>query len=184
MALISCPECGKPDVSDTAKSCPNCGYDLVAQRQREAEEKRAQEAAELEEMRQREAERASQTKSFIIAAIVVGGFILFGFAVSNQAPTAGTNLFSVERQATSITINQAVPFQASGKVTINYSCTGKGTAQFNLEPNNSQPLPIWQKQLTCTASKTESFTIPTSMNYLAVVIIHGDVVYSMSVIQA
>ena len=25
MALIKCPECGK-EVSDTAPSCPNCGY--------------------------------------------------------------------------------------------------------------------------------------------------------------
>ena len=27
MALINCPECGK-QVSDTAPTCPNCGYDL------------------------------------------------------------------------------------------------------------------------------------------------------------
>ena len=27
MALIHCPECGK-DVSDTAKTCPNCGYSI------------------------------------------------------------------------------------------------------------------------------------------------------------
>lgn len=27
MALINCPECGK-EISDTAKSCPNCGYPL------------------------------------------------------------------------------------------------------------------------------------------------------------
>ena len=26
MALIKCPECGK-EISDTAKSCPNCGYE-------------------------------------------------------------------------------------------------------------------------------------------------------------
>lgn len=27
MALIKCPECGK-DISDKAKSCPNCGYEI------------------------------------------------------------------------------------------------------------------------------------------------------------
>ena len=27
MALIKCPECGH-DVSDTAETCPNCGYRL------------------------------------------------------------------------------------------------------------------------------------------------------------
>lgn len=32
MALIRCPECGK-QVSDTAKACPNCGYDFEAVRE-------------------------------------------------------------------------------------------------------------------------------------------------------
>lgn len=27
MALIKCPECGK-EISDTAKSCPNCGFQI------------------------------------------------------------------------------------------------------------------------------------------------------------
>ena len=27
MAMINCPECGK-EISDNAKSCPNCGYSL------------------------------------------------------------------------------------------------------------------------------------------------------------
>jgi hypothetical protein len=27
MALITCPECNK-EISDTAKSCPSCGYEL------------------------------------------------------------------------------------------------------------------------------------------------------------
>ncbi|MCX6558353.1 MAG: zinc ribbon domain-containing protein [Candidatus Aminicenantes bacterium] len=29
MALITCPEC-KKEISDTAKSCPSCGYELKA----------------------------------------------------------------------------------------------------------------------------------------------------------
>ncbi len=28
MALIKCPECGRENVSDTAKACPGCGYDI------------------------------------------------------------------------------------------------------------------------------------------------------------
>ncbi|MCI8339859.1 MAG: zinc ribbon domain-containing protein [Lachnospiraceae bacterium] len=28
MAIVICPECGKKDVSDSAKTCPNCGYDI------------------------------------------------------------------------------------------------------------------------------------------------------------
>ncbi len=30
MALIKCPECSKENVSDTAVSCPNCGYGIKA----------------------------------------------------------------------------------------------------------------------------------------------------------
>ena len=26
MALVKCPECGREKVSDSAESCPNCGY--------------------------------------------------------------------------------------------------------------------------------------------------------------
>lgn len=30
MALITCPECGRAGVSDSAKACPNCGYQISA----------------------------------------------------------------------------------------------------------------------------------------------------------
>jgi hypothetical protein len=36
MALINCPECGK-DVSDSAKSCPHCGYELKPQKDPEVQ---------------------------------------------------------------------------------------------------------------------------------------------------
>ncbi len=29
MALVTCPECGKKNVSDTATACPNCGYHIA-----------------------------------------------------------------------------------------------------------------------------------------------------------
>ena len=32
MALVKCPECNH-DVSDTAATCPNCGYDLTAKKE-------------------------------------------------------------------------------------------------------------------------------------------------------
>ena len=28
MAIVTCPECGKEEASDSAKTCPNCGYDI------------------------------------------------------------------------------------------------------------------------------------------------------------
>lgn len=30
MSLVKCPECGRENVSDTAKACPGCGYNLKA----------------------------------------------------------------------------------------------------------------------------------------------------------
>lgn len=36
--LIKCPECGRA-ISDTAKSCNYCGYDLEARKQKIVEEK-------------------------------------------------------------------------------------------------------------------------------------------------
>lgn len=30
MALINCPECGKENVSDSAETCPSCGYGIKA----------------------------------------------------------------------------------------------------------------------------------------------------------
>lgn len=30
MALVKCPECGRENVSDTATSCPDCGYNIKA----------------------------------------------------------------------------------------------------------------------------------------------------------
>lgn len=30
MALVKCPECGRENVSDTAKACPGCGYNVKA----------------------------------------------------------------------------------------------------------------------------------------------------------
>lgn len=33
MALIKCPECGKENVSDSAESCPDCGYNIKAHKE-------------------------------------------------------------------------------------------------------------------------------------------------------
>lgn len=42
MALVKCPECGRENVSNTAESCPSCGYGIKAHFERE-EKKRAEE---------------------------------------------------------------------------------------------------------------------------------------------
>lgn len=43
MALINCPECNR-EISDLAKACPHCGYELV-------ETKQAPQSTELEEVK-------------------------------------------------------------------------------------------------------------------------------------
>ena len=39
MALIKCPECGRENVSDSAESCPGCGYGIKAHCQEVLEKK-------------------------------------------------------------------------------------------------------------------------------------------------
>lgn len=43
MALIKCPECGRENVSDTAESCPTCGYGINAHFERIKNQQIAQE---------------------------------------------------------------------------------------------------------------------------------------------
>ena len=61
MALVTCPECGRENVSDSAESCPNCGFGIKAHfdkiqadEKREEQEKRGEQhrrQVELEEKR-------------------------------------------------------------------------------------------------------------------------------------
>lgn len=61
MALMECPECSK-SVSDTAESCPSCGYQL----------------------KQRPAGGSSTRKAVVIVAIFLGAFgAIIGFTVGN-----------------------------------------------------------------------------------------------------
>lgn len=76
MALVNCPECGRENVSDSAESCPNCGYGVkahfelikkqeaeaeLARQQKEAQEKYAQQQKEtLIKLAQQEKERYNQ----------------------------------------------------------------------------------------------------------------------------
>ena len=52
MALVTCPECGKENVSDSAASCPNCGYNIADYFIQLDKVKRAEERekAEIEEL--------------------------------------------------------------------------------------------------------------------------------------
>ena len=55
MALINCPECGRENVSDTAESCPICGYGINAHFERIRKQQIAQEQQKRNiEIRERE----------------------------------------------------------------------------------------------------------------------------------
>lgn len=65
MALIKCPECGKEKVSDSAESCPECGYNIKKHfddiRKAEQEKKEAEKKKKEEEERIKK-EKAEQEK--------------------------------------------------------------------------------------------------------------------------
>ena len=68
MALTTCPECGKENVSDSAVSCPECGYaikDHFDQIRQEEERKRKEEAAleKIREENKRKIETAPQRQA-------------------------------------------------------------------------------------------------------------------------
>lgn len=65
MALIKCPKCGKEKVSDSAESCPECGYNIKKHfddiRKAEQEKKEAEKKKKEEEERIKK-EKAEQEK--------------------------------------------------------------------------------------------------------------------------
>lgn len=97
MALISCPECGRENVSDSAEACPNCGYGIKAHfdkiKMEEEEKERARrleeekEKAKIEEQK-REEERIKNVPSYdkkqlttpIIILIISAIFLIAGIA--------------------------------------------------------------------------------------------------------
>lgn len=62
MALIHCPECNK-EVSDTAKMCPHCGYDIAGYIQQIEQQKKKEQ--EEQERQEREQKLADYTKARI-----------------------------------------------------------------------------------------------------------------------
>lgn len=53
MALIKCPECGRDNVSNTAESCPNCGYSIKNHFERLEQEKQKIEEVKIEQWKMR-----------------------------------------------------------------------------------------------------------------------------------
>lgn len=91
MALINCPECGKENVSNSAESCPICGYGIKKHfDELKLEEEKIRKAEQDKKMRELEEERQKeeldskaqcvtppQSKPFINGFIIIGFFFLF-----------------------------------------------------------------------------------------------------------
>lgn len=55
MALITCPECGKENVSSSAVACPNCGFEIKEYTQKMEAESRAKANLEIKKQAEEEA---------------------------------------------------------------------------------------------------------------------------------
>lgn len=108
MALVKCPECGREKVSDSAETCPDCGYaikayyDKVKQEAEEkclAEEREQQRIAEEEERKRLQEEKEKQhqenmNKYFgtpmkklgwgVVACAVLALLIMFGMYIDKE----------------------------------------------------------------------------------------------------
>ena len=62
MALVSCPECGREKVSDTAESCPNCGYAIKAHYIKISQEKACKERRLIAELEKKRTEEEKERK--------------------------------------------------------------------------------------------------------------------------
>ena len=80
MALIKCPECGKENISNTAESCPNCGFKIKSYFQHIEYEKRHK---KLEERRKQEIEKIPLPEkpkfNNIFVCYIVVAFVLISY---------------------------------------------------------------------------------------------------------
>ena len=94
MALIKCPECGRENVSDTAKACPGCGYGIREHFDRIGREnkEKVQESAEIKkdinedidvpgQKQEPSADPSSKKMLYSVCAILVIVFIVVSIVV-------------------------------------------------------------------------------------------------------
>ena len=84
MALIRCPECYTRQMSEHAKSCPGCGYELAPGEGasiRKAEEKERERLDKIEAEREAERDRKENIQGCIVATIciIIMALIIWGF---------------------------------------------------------------------------------------------------------
>lgn len=97
MALVTCPECGRENVSDSATACPVCGYDVKTHFERKKREeyelKRKDEENRRKEIKKQEfvkniREPEEPRKSGFERACVWGCFLfaIFGIVIASTDP--------------------------------------------------------------------------------------------------
>ena len=88
MALVSCPECGRPDVSSMAERCPYCGYNVKEHfAQLERNRKYAADMKRVEELkRQQAAQQAKPSHGFRNVVLIVIGIWALVIVLWNVMP--------------------------------------------------------------------------------------------------
>lgn len=85
MALIKCPECGK-EVSDTAKACPNCGYDIQEYLRKE----------NIHKIDNQPMDKSVIIKIVAIMAIFIGILVFYAFYQDSRCAAHGCNESSIK----------------------------------------------------------------------------------------
>lgn len=105
MALVKCPECGREKVSDSAESCPECGYGIKAhyeaikaqeEKKRKEEERKVAEQQRQERRLQniRQPKKPIFSKGMIIYIIIAGIFLSVLF-LCGEDPEVGIWLLEI-----------------------------------------------------------------------------------------
>lgn len=104
MALITCPECGKENVSDSATSCPQCGYNIQAhfnkikmsedQKQREIEKQEARDNNKLLQAGKKHKKLLTVLASIAIIIILI--LSVFRITASNPFKRINTDTKRIE----------------------------------------------------------------------------------------
>lgn len=79
MALINCPEC-KKEVSDSALSCPHCGFQLIEKKEK----------TEVNQIKKPKKKNEGCTTWLIIAAILIAFFYIIGSGGDNDSSSKPT----------------------------------------------------------------------------------------------
>lgn len=105
MSLINCPECGKQNVSDTAKACPQCGFD-VSNYVKEKLKEQAIEEQPLIVPPKSEFETIKQLKTVIIIVVIIFASILF-YSISNDKTSSSNKTNKTTNTQTSYSKNSS-----------------------------------------------------------------------------